>query len=343
MSLEMKNTEFEELVNQANRTGTRRFDDKFHMSDKIVDVSMQTNQSHGLWRRTEVMYGFGDFVRATSPFGKSTLTGEYRVEENMVVIGGVQYAMEQIFGEKGEQIPIPTLYSETGIGYEDSLPPTETFDTPEGPKTIIYRPGNRVWLFGTGITGTAENDITVHPTDYREKSINMAKVTSDGLTLRGTMIPFRFTAAQLTELERKQYFGKKASADGTTGYYLKRFEQPAAIRHTWKTGEDVEEETLVSSSDVWENNAGMNAVETFTEFFLRINKKDIKEWFINLDQKDRTRVNTISLWSGEFIRKDSNDIDGDYRDVRLFSKLNIPVEFLVLNKDLNIIYRVYGS
>lgn len=317
--------------------------DQLTLKDDVrfgVDTNMQ---SHGIWSRTEVIGGFGDFVKAQAPFGKSTLTDISWHEENMVVIGGVQYAMENIFGEKGDQIPIPTLYSETGIGYADSLPPSDTFDTPDGKKSIIYRPGNKVWLFGVGITGTAENDITVHPTDYREKSINLAKVTSDGLTLRGTMIPFRYTAAQLNEQERKQYFGKKVDSDSVTGYYLKRFEQPAQIKHIWKTGEDVENETLVSSSEVWENNVGMNAVESFTEIFIRISKKDIKEWFINLEQKDRTRVNTLALFTGEFIRKDGNDVDGDYRDVRLFSKLNIPVEFLVLNKDLNIIYRVYGS
>ena len=334
-----------DIKTQENMEKARLFKDNLHFEDAVQSTGTKRVdlQSHGMWRRTEVIGGFGDFVRAQSPFGKSTLTDISWHEENMVVIGGVQYSMENIFGEKGEQIPIPTLYSETGIGHPDSLPPTETFDTPDGPKQIIYRPGNKVWLFGTGITGTAENDITVHPTDYREKSINMARVTTDGLTLNGTMVPFRYTAAQLNELERKQYFGKKISADGVTGYYLKRFEQPAQIKHIWKTGEDVEEETLVSSSDVWENNAGMNAVETFTEFFLRISKKDIKEWFINLEQKDRTRVNTLALFSAEFYRKDEHDIDGDYRDVRLFSKLNIPVEFLVLNKDLNIIYRVCGS
>ena len=297
---------------------TKLYKDRFTMQDKVVDTKIAVNQqSHGMWARTEVIGGFGDFVRAQSPYGKSTLTDIAWHEENMVVIGGVQYTMENIFGEKGEQIPIPTLYSETGIGHPDSLPPTETFETPDGPKNIVYRYGNKVWLFGVGITGTAENDITVHPVDYREKSVNINKVTSDGLTLRGTMVPFRYTAAQLNEA--------------------------AQIKHIWKTGEDVEEETLVSSSDVWENNAGMNAVETFTEFFLRVNKNDVKEWFINLEQKDRTRINTISLWSGEFLRTDDSDIDGDYRDVRLFSKLNIPIEFLVLNKDLNIIYRVYGS
>lgn len=320
---------------------TKRFNDKLNVGNDSFDIL--NTPSHGMWARTEVIGGFGDFVRAQSPFGKSTLTDISWHDENMVVIGGVQYTMENIFGEKGEQIPIPTLYSESGIGHPDSLPPTESFDTPDGPKNVVYRYGNKVWLFGVGITGTAENDVTVHPVDYREKSIFINKVTTDGLTLKGTMVPFRYTAAQLNEIERKQYFGKKQDADGVTGYYLKRFEQDAQIKHIWKTGEDVEDETLVSSSDVWENNAGTNAVETFTEFFLRVTKKDIKEYFISLEQKDRTRINTIALFSGEFYRNGEDDIDGDYRDVRLFSKLNIPIEFLSLNKDLNIIYRVYGS
>ena len=319
--------------------------DKLHFEDKIVQAAVNGPQAkpHGMWAKTEVIGGFGDFVRAQSPFGKTTLTDIGWHEENMVVIGGVQYTMENIFGEKCDQIEIPTLYSETGIGHPDSLPPSDTYDTPDGKKTILYRTGNKVWLFGVGITGTAENDITVHPTDYREKSIDIAKVSSDGLTIRGNMVPFRYTAAQLTELERKRYFGKKTFDDGTIGYYLKKFEQPAQIKHIWKTGEEYEKETLVSSADVWENNTGINAVETFTEMMLRVSKKDVKEWFINLEQKDRTRINTLALYSGEFYHTDENDIDGDYRDVRLFSKLNIPVEFLVLYKDLNIIYRVYGS
>lgn len=333
-------------VRQVTVPRTIRVNDKLHFEDKVLyakENGPQATPHSGMWARTEVIGGFGDFVKAQSPFGKTSLTDVSWHEENMVVIGGVQYTMEQIYGEKCTQIEIPTLYSETGIGHPDSLPPTDTYETPDGNKTILYRPGNKVLLFGVGITGTAENDITVHPTDYREKSIEMAKVSTDGLTIRGNMVPFRYTAAQLTELERKRYFGKKTFTDGTIGYYLKKFEQPAQIKHIWKTGEEYEKETLVSSADVWENNTGINAVETFTEMLLRVSKKDVKEWFINLEQKDRTRINTLALYSGEFYRTDENDIDGDYRDVRLFSKLNIPVEFLVLNKDLNIIYRVYGS
>ena len=76
----------------------------------------------------------------------------------------------------------------------------------------------------------------------------------------------------------------------------------------------------------------------------KVSKKDVKEWFVNLEQEDRTRINTIALFNGRFVKNDDDPTDyGDYEDVRLFSKLNIPVEFLSLSKDLNIIYRIYGA
>ena len=127
-------------------------------------------------------------------------------------------------------------------------------------------------------------------------------------------------------------------------YYLKTFESEPVIKHIWKTGDDVDNETLVSSADVWQNNLGMNAVESFTECVLRITKKDVKEWFISIGQEDRTRITTIALFNGRFVKNTSDPGDyGDYQDVRMFSKLNIPTEYLSLTKDLNIIYRVYTN
>ena len=89
---------------------SKLYKDRLSLQD-TAKVGIQVNQkTHGgMWARTEVIGGFGDFVRAQSPYGKSTLTDISWYEENMVVIGGVQYTMENIFGEKGEQIPIPTL------------------------------------------------------------------------------------------------------------------------------------------------------------------------------------------------------------------------------------------
>lgn len=313
--------------------------DRFHLKDGIA---IPSSQNSGLWARTEVIGGYGDFQ--INPTGKSTVGEQIFGTHNMVPIGGVSYTFEQLFGSAESQITIPTMYEENGIGLADSLAPTETFQTPNGTKSIIYRYGHMVQLFGVGITGTAENDISVYPVDYREKNINLSKVNSDGLTVTGTMLPFRYTAETLNSTERTQYFGKKVDNDGVTGYYLKKFESDPVIKHTWKTGEDVDDEVLVSSSDVWDNTAGKNAVESFTEIFLKVSKKDIKEWFIALEQKDRTRINTIALFNGRYSKDSSDPTDyGDYQDVRMFSKMCINPEYLTLSKDLNIIYRVYGA
>ena len=317
---------------------TRHVEDRLFLNDKTVQPP-----AGGLWARTEVIGGY-DLRR--SPNGKSTLGETLFGEHNMVPIGGVTYAMEQLFGIKCSQFSVPTLYSQTGIGLPDSETPTETFQTPTGESNVIYRQGHFVQLFGVGITGTAENDVTMYPVSYRENSINISKVTNTGLTLTGTMVPFRRAVENLSNTDAIKYFGKKQDPEDKTitNYYLKRFESDPEIKHIWKTGEDVESESAVTSSEVWENNSGSNDIESFTEIILKISKKDIKEWFISLDQEDRARVNTIALFTGKYVKDPTNPADlGDYQDVRLFSKLMIPVEYMSLSKDLNIIYRVYGS
>ena len=314
------------------------------LKDKL---NLSKDEIHsGFWAKTEILVGCGDILYADDlnrkarfapgcPFTKST---------NMVVLGGAQYAMEKLFGVAGEQITIPTMYDENGIGIENSGPTPDEYLTPDGNRNTIYRDGNVVQLMGIGITGTAENDITVYPVDYREKNINMNKVNTDGKRVTGTMLPFRYTNEVLSASERKQYFGKKIHDSGKVGYYLKRFESLPTIKHIWKTGEDVDDETLINPDDVWENISGLNAVESFTEIILKISRKDVKEWFIDLEQEDRTRFNTIALFSGEFLRDTEDPADyGDYRDVRLFSKLCIPTEYLTLAKDVNIVYRVYSA
>lgn len=337
--------------------------DRLSLSDNgLSQIKMPTIQSKGLWARTEILGSndeivldkngiFSHFAKKI-PAGVSAL-GEtlFRTEKvapkwkesNMVPIGGCQFAMEMLFGVKAEQFAVPTLYEMNGIGLQNSTTTSATFDVPDGTRNVIYNNGNFVQLFGIGITGTAENDITVHNVDYRENSIDISRVTTDGLTLTGTMVPFRYTSGSLKETEKLKYFGKKTDAtSGDTAYYLKKFESDPVIKHIWKTGEDVDSETLISSSDVWSNSVGTNVVESFTEFILKITKEDVKEWFIALGQEDRARINTIALFNGQYVKNADGSI-GDYRDVCMFSKLNIPVEYLSLTKDLNLVYRVYTA
>lgn len=319
------------------------------MSLKVNDtfsVKDGLNHNPGLWARTEILVSNGDVLDAMTPGKKAHFAPgcPFTKSKNMVVIGGAQYVMERLFGVNNSGIAIPTMYSENGIGLPDSTPSTAVYNTPTGYVAEVYRSGNLITTFGVGITGTAENDVTVYPVDYREKSINITRVGSDGIEVNGTMLPFRYTDESLPEEEKKMYFGKKTDSAGYTGYYLKRFEAVPIIKHVWKTGQELEDEREVSSSDVWENINGLNAVESFTEIILKIDKRDIKEYFVSLEQEARTRINTIALFTGEFVKDDDDESDyGDYRDVRLFSKLCINTEYLTLAKNLNIIYRIYSA
>lgn len=318
----------------------RKFMDRMTFIKDSATKKHTATPGKGMWVRTEVIGGYGDVHY--NPRGKSSLGEVVFSNSNTVPLGGVQYVFEQVFGVQGP-ITIPTLYDQTGIGLENSPIPVETFNTPFGERTTVYRLGNKVCLFGVGVTGTAENDVTVYPVDYRENSISLSKVSTDGATINGLMIPFRYTSQTLDETERKQYFGKYTDESGTTGYYLKAFEVEATIKHIWKTGKEVDDETEVATDEVWQNVVGVNTIESFVEIVLKISSDDVTEWYSYLDQLDNARINTIALYTGEFVPNASADGYGDFRDCTLFSKLNIPVEYLSLSKDLNIIYRVYGS
>lgn len=314
--------------------------DNYKKLKSLPKVNDNLKQHGCIWARTEVIGSYSP-VRY-NPHGKSSFNETVFDSSNTVPIGGVQYLMESLFDVRGP-ITVPTLYDQTGIGLANSPIPSDTYKTPNGDKIVTHRIGHHVCLFGVGITGTAENDVTVYPVDYRENSIELSRVTTDGATLTGAMIPFRFTASTLNEYERKKYFGKYVDSAGITGYYLKAFETDVTIKHIWKSGKEVDSETEVAEDEIWENLTGVNTIETFAEIILKVSKEDVKEWYNYLDQDDRARINTIALYTGEFMPNEAADGYGDYRDCMLFSKLNIPVEYLSLSKDLNIIYRVYGS
>lgn len=359
--------------------------DRLNISDNkprripMPDFPAEMKNNPTLWRKTEVLCSNGDVI--LNPKGKSSFAPDapFTVSTNMVPWGGVQYVMEQLFGIKGS-INIPTLYDVTDAS-NDGVTHYGTYEKPVGapnsqnitiddanctyttPRSYIsgknknivpYRMGHIVQLFGMGITGTAENDITVYPVNYREYCIDSTIASEDETMqpIQGTMVPFRYTNTQLTMTsERPKYFGKVMDSNGIISYYLKTFEDTPIIKHCWKLSEDDEyEETnvddnLVSEEDFLINTRSLNNVESFTEIILKISKKDAKEWFAAIGQEDRARINTIALFSGRYVTnyEGAIDHDGDFEDVMLFSKLNIPVEYLTLSKDLNIIYRVYGA
>ena len=326
---------------------------KLLLSDAInfKKDSASVSDSKGLWADTEIVIGHGFH---DGGFGKSYLDETIDIVKNTVPICGVQTALQYIFGVQGP-ITVPTLYDETnGIGHPNvDVDPAYNYLLPDHSdehdplsgsttKTPLYNTGHRVQLFGIGVTGTAENNITVHKVGYREMSINM-----DG-DPNGIMYPFRYTASELDGTEKTKYFGKLYDdKTGATGYYLKRFENEPVIKHIWKTQDTMDTDNEIQvDNDTVNDRTRNDAIQTFSEMHLQITKKDLKEFFRDkLEQPESCRFNCIALYDGYYTEagKLDNDLFGDFANVRLFSKLNIPTEHLSLQKDLEIIYRVYGS
>ena len=326
-----------------------------HINDSFAATDAIAYGGHGkLWADTEIIAGYG-YHHSNSRFALSYLDEEiFEPQRNTVPISGVQKILEMAFGVKGPII-MDTMYKRHGIGAPDEstvpqflVPENEDIEGFATSKDAILGVGHLCQLFGVGITGTAENNITVHKVGYRETDIEMTVNTADG-TLDGMWIPFRYTEADLDPNERQKYFGKKVdSATGKTGYYLKRFEAWPEIKHIWRSADEAgkkKSEIIATNDTVWDFSRD-DALKSLIEIHITVSEDDLKEWFnYKMDQPEAARFNTLALFDGRYTEKNKSGTDqfGDYCNVTLFSKLNIPTEHMVLSKDLEFIYRIYGS
>lgn len=332
--------------------------DGMNFGDSILSAQTPMPKVQGgLWARTQILGGHG--IRRTKA-GYSVLNEKIFDTHNMVPLGGVQYCMSRLF-ESDPSITVPTLYDQSGytIGlpnkqiedydvYDYHVPATS--DEPQT-KTLKYPVGHHVCLFGIGITGTAENNVSLYPVSYTENSMFISKTTTDGALIEGTMIPFRYTSTELSESEQTKYFGRKDMGNGFYAYYLKTFESEPAIRHYYKTSDDDDYIDAVDNT-VW-NSVSSHHIDSFAEIVLKINSNDVKQWAEATEGISSAKVNTVALFCAdynEFGYSGLSQATGgqvtlppDYQNVYMFSKLTIPTEPLELNKDLDIIYRVYGS
>lgn len=231
--------------------------------------------------------------------------------ENQIVIGGALFILEKVFGVES---PLYVDFVNNIMGINTDNPVTEVY-----PKETI------VQLFGVGIGGCGEVSKDVKDVKFYEREII-------------DMVPFRVTDEELTENEKKKYFFKKPM-QGKTAFYLKKFEDAAAIRALWKDVEGDEDGSEVES-DVHLTQR-TEPIETFVEMILKISKKDLREYFELNGNVEDTKVNSIGLFTGCPVKLADGTID--YQQVKMFSKLNIPNEMLTLSKDLTIVYRIYTS
>ena len=252
-------------------------------------------------------------VLRTQIIGLDTLTGEKLWEtENQIVLGGALFILEKCFNVEA---PINVDYLNNIMGINNADPIEE-----------IYPKDTHVCLFGVGIGGCGDAYTSVVDVKYYEREIF-------------DMIPFRITDEEFTGADVDKYWFKRHEDDGKVSYFLKSFESPAEIKVLWRDGEEGEDGSEVGTGV--HNTERTEPIETFVEMILKVNKKDCREYFELNGNIEAARINSIGLFTG--IMSTNEYGEKDYKQVKLFSKLNIPNEMLVLSKDITIVYRIFTS
>ena len=307
-----------------------------HLEDQL---SLRDNQpTHpGLWARTEVIAGYGRHQTTKGSYLDKVLFKK----SNMVPIGGVQYVMEKLFNVKGQlstgYISDPDFPFQFGADTDESL--NTIIDPSSGALIAPYSPQHHVCLFGVGTGGAPENSVYATDVAYNERALVQP-------------IPFRIVSTAdpdnyppLTDSEADMYWGKRVSAElgdasNVTAYYAKRFDSDPQVVHLWRDATDPDEDgtNVLSGSVSVFDSVRTEGIESFTEINLTIGKKDLKQYFTAIGMPESARINELALYCAEL---DSSR--GDYTNIKLFSKLNFQTEPLSTTKDMEIIYRVYGS
>lgn len=252
-------------------------------------------------------------VLKTKIIGLDSLTGDKLFEEeNQIVLGGALFILEKVFNVEA---PINVDYLNNIMGICTNSPEEE-----------IYPKETGVCLFGVGVGGCGDASRSVVDVKYYEREIF-------------DMIPFRITDEEFTGSDVGKYWFKRYESDGKASFFLKSFEHKPEIKVLWKDGEEGEDGSEVATGV--HNTERTEPIETFVEMILKINKKDCREFFEINGEIEAARINSIGLFTG--ILSTNEYGEPEYKQVKLFSKLNIPNEMLVLSKDITIVYRIYTS
>ena len=283
------------------------------MENKLVNLTERYNMSDDL-----AISGDGKVkLKHTSPYNRTQIIakddfGNVLFEtENQVVLGGALFTLEKVFGV-ASPLKVDYLNEIMNIA-NDGQNITE-----------IYPKDNVVCLFGIGIGGCGESYKSVKDVKFTEREID-------------EMIPFRVTDNLPSAIADKYFF--KTTYQGKPAYYLKKFEFDPQIKVLWKDAEGDED-----GSEVQVGVHGTQRTEpivTFIEITLRIEKDDVREYFDINGEIEQTRINSIALFTG--IPGTLANGETDYKQVKMFSKLNIPNEMLNVTKSFTVIYRIYAS
>lgn len=236
--------------------------------------------------------------------------------KNKVIISGSGMIARKLFDIDTEEIT-PTYNEKLGIET-----PTGRATTIIDPKTNATEAEPKILLFCLGTDGCGSETSQVYPVDYRKW------IAPENL------IPFRYqlTTNDLDADMRETYFGRTMVDGGEfIAYYFKRYEGTPKFVQQFVNGDTVE-------SDIFETNR-TDLAESYVEISLKVTKEDIRDYFAATVGIDEARINSISLCTAW-----PQEVDGIlyFNDIRPFTKLHIPNEYMVdVTKGIDIIYHIY--
>ena len=243
-------------------------------------------------------------------FGNSILK---KVGENTIVIGGAIESLEHLTKAHATWKP-KTL--------------NEKYNLNAGVTGDFL--GNSIALFGVGIGGSGLDFGSIVEKNIKLDDLPKAKGADKGL------IPLRVTET-LTGEDSDKYFFKMDAGNGKSKYYLKEFKTTPVIKSCWKDSADDEVDGTEIIEDIADSKR-TDGIQTFAEFQLSLNTKDVREYYEAAGSLDSALYNSIGLFIGQKVRLD--DGTEDYVNVRLFSYLNIDNKSVKIKTASEYVYRV---
>lgn len=312
----------------------------FSVSDKM-GIHDAVPMPDKIIRKTEVIIGTDAYTdtNGVTQFGEVLFHGH-----NMVVYGGSLFTLQKIFGLPADDRNNNPLNS----GYLDSV-----YGMSRDPKfeSDSEFDDTSICLFGLGTCGAGDSLTDVYKVNYSDNNLGeeIQTGTDEGMDLtRKTLLPFKrvpSTNNLLKNGDENKYWFKRSGVtignDTKDEYYLKTIESKEILVYD-AAGNKIENEADLKGAT--------DAVDTFVELKLVIDSVDddgdLKTFFRDSGHIELSRFNSIGLFTATRVPI-AEDADGtiitDYRNVRLYSKLNIPNELLVGSKELTIIYRIFAS
>lgn len=243
------------------------------------------------------------YERTKDDFGNDILK---EVGRNTVVVGGAISSLEHLCGVDASWKPdtLNEIYGINNSGVWDSTK-------------------DRIALFGVGTGGSGLQFGSIVEKDIKRRDVP-------------NLIPLR-CASELTGEDANLYKFKKDNGDGTYSWYLKEFAVEPTIKTCWKDALDDDSDGTEVTSEIAESTR-TEGLQTFAEFILDFNTKDVREYYEYIGSLDTALYNSIGLYIGQKVTLE--DGTTEYANVRLFSYLNIDNKSVKIKTVSEYVYRI---